>query len=554
MNRLNFVYAGLIFCSPSVFAAVEEQVHRPVNIAALVTFVMFMVLTLWITTWAARRTRSRKDYYAAGGNISGLQNGFAIAGDTMSAASFLGLVGLVYVVGFDALYFIVSLVVSWLVVLIVIAERLRNLGSYTFADAISYRLSRKPVRILSATCALAIMIPYLLAQLVAAGTLVEGLFGLSYNQGVIIVGVLMIIYVTFGGMMATTWVQIVKAVLLVGGGTILALCVLYVFSFNAGDLLRSALETHPSGKDLIAPGGLYKDIISAVSLSLAFIGGTAAMPHVLMRFFTVSDAAQARRSAAIAVGLIAYFQIVVLIIGFGAVAILINNADYSTGGTGIVGGSNMVAIHLAEYLGGDMFMGFISAVAFATILAVVSGITLSAGATVSHDLFSNVIRHHKCSEAEELFISRTTRMSLRVVAIRPSAPARTICTGMSLAIFFEGQNVAILATFPLAIGASTNFPVLFLSMYWGGLTTRGALYGGYTGLLLAVFLIILGPNIWVEVMGFEKAIFPYAYPTIISMGASFLFCWYFSVTDKSERARQEQEAFPAQLLRSQTGQ
>ncbi len=540
MKRLNFVYAGLIFCSPPLFAVAEEQVHRPVNIAALVTFVMFMILTLAITTWAARRTRSRKDYYAAGGKISGLQNGFAIAGDTMSAASFLGLVGLVYVVGFDALYFIVSLVVSWLVVLIVIAERLRNLGSYTFADAISYRLSRKPVRILSATCALAIMIPYLLAQLVAAGTLVEGLFGLNYTQGVIIVGVLMIIYVTFGGMMATTWVQIVKAVLLVGGGTMLALGVLYAFSFNPGQLLRSALEAHPSGEDLIAPGGLYKDIISTVSLSLAFIGGTAAMPHVLMRFFTVSDGAQARRSAAIAVGLIAYFQIIVLIIGFGAVVMLINNADYSTGGTGIVGGSNMVAIHLAEYLGGDMFMGFISAVAFATILAVVSGITLSAGATVSHDLFSNVIRHHKCSESEELFISRTTVVVLGIL-------------GMSLAIFFEGQNVAILATFPLAIGASTNFPVLFLSMYWGGLTTRGALYGGYTGLLLAVFLIILGPNIWVEVMGFEKAIFPYAYPTIISMGASFLFCWYFSVTDKSERARQEQEAFPAQLLRSQTG-
>ena len=384
------------------------------------------------------------------------------------------------------------------------------------------------------------MIPYLLAQLVAAGTLVEGLFGLNYTQGVIIVGVLMIIYVTFGGMMATTWVQIVKAVLLVGGGTMLALGVLYAFSFNPGQLLRSALEAHPSGEDLIAPGGLYKDIISTVSLSLAFIGGTAAMPHVLMRFFTVSDGAQARRSAAIAVGLIAYFQIIVLIIGFGAVVMLINNADYSTGGTGIVGGSNMVAIHLAEYLGGDMFMGFISAVAFATILAVVSGITLSAGATVSHDLFSNVIRHHKCSESEELFISRTTVVVLGIL-------------GMSLAIFFEGQNVAILATFPLAIGASTNFPVLFLSMYWGGLTTRGALYGGYTGLLLAVFLIILGPNIWVEVMGFEKAIFPYAYPTIISMGASFLFCWYFSVTDKSERARQEQEAFPAQLLRSQTG-
>ena len=412
----------------------------------------------------------------------------------MSAASFLGLVGLVYVVGFDALYFIVSLVVSWLLVLIVIAERLRNLGSYTFADTISYRLSRKPIRILSATCALAILIPYLLAQLVAAGSLVEGLFGLNYTQGVLIVGVLMMIYVAFGGMMATTWVQIVKAILLVGGGTVLALGVLAVFSFNPARLLASALEAHPLGNDLIAPGGLYKDIISVVSLSLAFIGGTAAMPHVLMRFFTVPDAVQARRSAAIAVGLIAYFQIIVLIIGLGAVVMLVNNPEYSTGGTGIVGGSNMVAIHLAQYIGGDVFMGFISAVAFATILAVVSGITLSAGATVSHDLFSNVIRQGKCSESEELFIARITVLVLGVL-------------GMCLAIVFEGQNVAILATLPLAIGASTNFPVLFLSMYWGGLTTRGALYGGYAGLFLAVLLIILGPNVWVNVIGFEKAIF-----------------------------------------------
>ena len=247
------------------------------------------------------------------------------------------------------------------------------------------------------------------------------------------------------------------------------------------------------GNDLIAPGGLYKDIISVVSLSLAFIGGTAAMPHVLMRFFTVPDAVQARRSAAIAVGLIAYFQIIVLIIGLGAVVMLVNNPEYSTGGTDIVGGSNMVAIHLAKYIGGDVFMGFISAVAFATILAVVSGITLSAGATVSHDLFSNVIRQGKCSESEELFIARITVLVLGVL-------------GMCLAIVFEGQNVAILATLPLAIGASTNFPVLLLSMYWGGLTTRGALYGGYAGLFLAVLLIILGPNVWVNVIGFEKAI------------------------------------------------
>ena len=511
----HYLFLSVFLCLLPSCVIAAEQIERPVNMPAVITFILFMVLTLLITTWAARRTRTRKDYYVAGGKITGLQNGFAIAGDTMSAASFLGLVGLVYVVGFDALYFIVSLVVSWLLVLIVIAERLRNLGSYTFADTISYRLSRKPIRILSATCALAILIPYLLAQLVAAGSLVEGLFGLNYTQGVVVVGVLMMIYVAFGGMMATTWVQIVKAVLLVGGGTVLALGVLAVFSFNPARLLASALEAHPLGNDLIAPGGLYKDIISVVSLSLAFIGGTAAMPHVLMRFFTVPDAVQARRSAAIAVGLIAYFQIIVLIIGLAAVVMLVNNPEYSTGGTDIVGGSNMVAIHLAKYIGGDVFMGFISAVAFATILAVVSGITLSAGATVSHDLFSNVIRQGKCSESEELFIARITVLVLGVL-------------GMCLAIVFEGQNVAILATLPLAIGASTNFPVLLLSMYWGGLTTRGALYGGYTGLFLAVLLIILGPNVWVNVIGFEKAIFPYAFPTLFSMGTCFIFCWYFA--------------------------
>ena len=537
----HYLFLSVFLCLLPSCVIAAEQIERPVNMPAVITFILFMVLTLLITTWAARRTRTRKDYYVAGGKITGLQNGFAIAGDTMSAASFLGLVGLVYVVGFDALYFIVSLVVSWLLVLIVIAERLRNLGSYTFADTISYRLSRKPIRILSATCALAILIPYLLAQLVAAGSLVEGLFGLNYTQGVVVVGVLMMIYVAFGGMMATTWVQIVKAVLLVGGGTVLALGVLAVFSFNPARLLASALEAHPLGNDLIAPGGLYKDIISVVSLSLAFIGGTAAMPHVLMRFFTVPDAVQARRSAAIAVGLIAYFQIIVLIIGLGAVVMLVNNPEYSTGGTDIVGGSNMVAIHLAKYIGGDVFMGFISAVAFATILAVVSGITLSAGATVSHDLFSNVIRQGKCSESEELFIARITVLVLGVL-------------GMCLAIVFEGQNVAILATLPLAIGASTNFPVLLLSMYWGGLTTRGALYGGYTGLFLAVLLIILGPNVWVNVIGFEKAIFPYAFPTLFSMGTCFIFCWYFSITDKSEQAREERAAFPSQLLRSQIGE
>lgn len=534
--RLLFVFLFIVLPLP-VFA---EQSTGSINIASMLTFILFLLLTLFITSWAAKRTRSRKDYYVAGGEISGLQNGFAIAGDTMSAASFLGLVGLMFVVGFDTLFFITSLVVSWLIVLIVIAERLRNLGSYTFADAVSYRLQREPIRILSASCALAIMIPYLLAQMVAAGTLVEALFGLSYSQGVIVIGILMTIYVTFGGMMATTWVQIVKAVLLVGGGTLLAGGILLEFQFDISALIRKAVEVHPRGEGLMMPGGLYTDIISTVSLSLAFIGGTAAMPHVLMRFFTVRDANQARTSAAIAVTLIAYFQLVVIIVGLGAVVMLIGNQTYWKGGVEIVGGSNMVAIHLAQIVGGDVFMGFISAVAFATILAVVSGITLSAGATISHDLYSNVIKKEKCSESQELWISRITVVILGAL-------------GIYLAIIFEGQNVAVLATLPLAIGASTNFPLLLLSMYWRGFTTRGALVAGYTGLSIAVILLILGPNVWVKVFDYEEAIFPYAYPTLFSMGACFFCGWLFSVSDKSKRATEERQAFKAQLIRSQLG-
>ena len=529
---------GLVLSLLSLPAQAAEQGASAVNFASGATFTLFLILTLFITHWAARRTRSRKDFYAAGGRLGGLQNGFAIAGDTMSAASFLGLVGLIFIVGFDALLFIVSLVVSWLVVLVIIAERLRNLGSYTFADAISYRLSGKPVRILSAVCALSIMLPYLLAQLVAAGALVEGLFGLSYRQGVVIIGALMMIYVIFGGMTATTLVQIIKAVLLVGGGTILALGVLLHFRFNLGGLTQAAVEAHPRGLALLRPGGLYNDMISVASLSLAFIGGTAAMPHVLMRFFTVPDAAQARVSAAVALGLIAYFQVVAIVLGLGAVVALTDNPEYARAGTDIAGGSNMAAIYLARTVGGDVFMGFISAVAFTTILAVVSGITLSAGATVSHDLYANTLCKGESNESRELWIARATVLVLGVI-------------GIGLAFVFQGHNVAILATLPLAIGASTNFPLLLLSMHWGGFTSRGALAGGCAGLLLATSLLILGPTVWVQALGFAEPVFPYAYPTLFSMGAAFLFAWVFSRTDKSAQGAAERAAFPAQLARSQ---
>lgn len=537
-ERFLCVLLSLLLGSSTAAAAADQG--SSVNPSSIITFLLFLVLTLFITSWAAKRTKSKDDFYVAGGNISGLQNGFAIAGDTMSAASFLGLVGLFFVVGFDAMFFITGIVVSWLVVLVVLAERLKNLGSYTFADAVTYRLSQKPVRILSAICALTIMIPYLLAQMVAAGSLVESLFGISYAQGVIIVGILMTIYVTFGGMMATTWVQIVKAVLLLLGGTILAVGVLAKFGFSFPSLISTAVAVHPAGPQLLEPGGLYTDTISIISLSLAFIGGTAAMPHVLMRFFTVPDSRQARKSAVIALGLIAYFQLVVVVIGLGAVALLIGNTAYSNGGVEIVGGSNMAAIHLSQVIGGDVFMGFISAVAFATILAVVSGLTLSAGATISHDLYSNVMRKDKCTEAQELWISRITVVVLGIL-------------GVYLGIMLEGQNVAILATLPLAIGASTNFPLLLLAIYWGGFTTRGALYAGYAGLSSVVIMLILGPNVWVSILGNEEAIFPYAYPTLFSMSICFLFGWWFSTSDKGERANHERSMFPAQLIRSTLG-
>ena len=511
------------------------------NYPAIASFSLFIIATLFITAYAARRTRSRKDFYVAGSTIGGIQNGIAISGDYMSAASFLGLVGLFFLGGYDTIFFIVNLILSWAVVLLLIAEKLRNLGSYTFADAVSTRLAARPIRILAASGTLAVAVPYLLAQMVAAGTLFESLFGLSYVQGVLVVGVMMTVYVTFGGMIATTWVQIIKAALLVGGGTILALGVLIAFDFNVNNLATQAVAAHPQGQAIMQPGLLYPDIISVVSLSLAFIGGTAGLPHVLMRFFTVPDGVQARRSAAWAMGIISYFQLIVLFIGLGAIVLLTNNPEFTSGGLQLRGGSNMAAIHLAQIIGGNIFMGFICAVAFATILAVVSGLMMSAAATISHDLFAGVIRKGQCTEAEELRVSRLTVVLLSMV-------------GILLAILFQGQNVAVLATLPLVIAASANFPILFLFMYWKGFTTRGALYGGYTGLVLAVSLLILGPNVWVNVLGHEQAVFPYTYPTLFSMGACFLCAWLFSVTDKSPRAKAEAEAFAGQLRRSETGE
>ena len=511
-----------------------------INVIAVGMFGVFVLLTLGITYWASKKMTTTKSFYSAGGNITGFQNGLAIAGDYMSAASFLGISALVFSSGFDGLIYSVGFLVGWPIVLLLIAEPLRNLGKYTFSDVACYRLKQRPTRILAACGTLATVALYLIAQMVGAGKLIQVLFGLEYNYAVIVVGVLMIVYVTFGGMIATTWVQIVKACMLLFGATLLAGMVLSHFNFNPDALFSAAIEKHAKGDAIIAPGGLVSDPVSAISLGLALMFGTAGLPHILMRFFTVPDAKQANISTLYATGFIGYFYILTSVIGFGAVAFLLQNPDFLDANGKLVGGDNMAAVHLSSFLGGNVMLGFISAVAFATILAVVSGLTLSGASAISHDLYANVFSDGKHDEKKEMKISRYATIGLGVAAI-------------FLGIVFEKQNVAFMVGLAFAIAASANFPILFLSIYWKKLTTRGAVFGGWAGLLTATILVVISPVVWVDVFGFTTAIFPYKYPALFSMTVAFVGIWLFSITDKSASAVKEQEAFDDQYFRAQTG-
>ncbi len=532
-------YAPLLFLTATGAQALDGG-GSEINLTAILMFFLFIGITLFITWWAASRTRTRSDFYAAGKSIGGFQNGLAIAGDFMSAATFLGVTALVYSTGMDGMLFIIGGTMGWAVILLLVAERLRNLGQYTFTDVVAFRLERGPVRTMSAIGSLAVAIPYLLAQMVGAGALIQILFGLPYESAVILVGVLMTLYVMFGGMLATTWIQTIKAVLLLTGGTIIGYGVMSLMNFDFGTLITAAVNTHAKGAAIMAPGVMFTDIITIISIGLAFVFGTAGLPHVLMRFFTVPDARQARRSVAYAIGFIGYFQSLIFIIGLGAVVYVSRNPEFLLADGGLIGGSNMSAVHLSKVIGGDLFLGFISAVAFATILAVVSGLTLSAAAAVSHDLYANVIRHGESDRDTELRISRITTLVIGL-------------TTMALAILLEGENVAVLALIALAIAASVNFPVLFLSMYWSRFTTRGALAGGYAGLATALILVLLGPTVWVTLLGFERPVFPYAYPTLFAMLANLSCAYYFSVTDKSHRAFAETESFDSQWIQSEIG-
>ncbi|KRG88066.1 acetate permease [Stenotrophomonas daejeonensis] len=565
MSRSPLLRSGallaLLAASGAALAAggdIGQTVRQPTNWTAIIMFAAFVLATLGITKWAATRTKSASDFYTAGGGITGFQNGLAIAGDYMSAASFLGITAAVMTNGYDGLIYAIGFLVGWPILTFLMAERLRNLGRFTFADVAGYRFQPKPIRLFAASGTLVVVLFYLIAQMVGAGALIKLLFGLDYWIAVVLVGVLMMVYVLFGGMTATTWVQIIKACLLLFGVTFMALMVMWKFGFSFEKLFATAVqiktqiaanagkeagEAASAGLSIMGPGGFVKDPISAISFGMALMFGTAGLPHILMRFFTVPDAKQARKSVFWATTWIGYFYILIFIIGFGAIALVLSNPAYADPATGAIqGGPNMAAVLVGKAVGGNIFMGFISAVAFATILAVVAGLTLSGASAVSHDLYATMIMKGKPPAGSELRVSRITTVALGVIAVL-------------LGIAFEKQNVAFMVSLAFAIAASANFPVLFLSLLWKDCTTRGAVIGGFLGLASSLVLTLLSPSVWEATLGNPagSAPFPYTSPALFSMTLAFVAIWLFSITDKSRNAQAERAAYPAQQVRAETG-
>lgn len=549
MNRLNDFWVRLtalialsMGLGGSALADGQGAAQAPsLNITAIITFVAFVATTLVITWWAANRVHSRKDFLVAGGGLKPWQNGMAIAGDFMSAATFLGITGALYFRGQDAFVLGVGIMVGWPLILMIIAERFRNLGSITFIDVLANRLEEKPIRIMASCISLSIVTFYMIAQMVGAGTLIQILFGIDYIWAILAVGLLMTIYVAFGGMVATTWVQIIKASLLLLGGTYLTYAILQYAGFSLDTVMENAVAASPLEERILGATGWFSgDPIAVATVALTMAFGVMGLPHILMRFFTVKDASDARQSVFYATSIMGYFYILILIIGLGAVFMLATDPSIFDENGVLQGGANMVAIHLSRIVGGDLVYGFMAAVCFATILAVVAGLTLSGAATVAHDLYSQVFSDGKLADESEVRVTRTATIVIGILSI---------CLGLA----FEGENVAVTAALALAIGASVNCPIILLALYWKGLTTRGVVWGGYLGLALCVGLIVLSPGVMVAALGYEEALFPYTYPTVISMPVTFLLVMAISYFDRSVRARSDRATFDRQLLESELG-
>ena len=540
---------------------VGEAAKQATNWTAIIMFGLFVCGTLYITKWAAAKTKSAADFYTGGGGITGFQNGLAIAGDYMSAASFLGISAAVMANGYDGLIYSIGFLVGWPVITFLMAERLRNLGKFTFADVAGYRFKQTPIRAFAASGTLVVVAFYLIAQMVGAGQLIKLLFGLEYWMAVVIVGALMMVYVLFGGMTATTWVQIIKACLLLAGVTFMAIMVMAQFGFSPEALFAKGVEVKTAiaqnagktpeeaakaGLSIMGPGGFIKDPVSAISFGMALMFGTAGLPHILMRFFTVPDAKEARKSVFWATTWIGYFYVLIFIIGFGAITLVLTNPEMADTAKGIIKGgagtANMAAVLVAKTVGGNVFYGFISAVAFATILAVVAGLTLSGASAVSHDLYATVFKQGKADSASELKVSRMTTLALGILAV-------------TLGIAFEKQNIAFMVSLAFAIAASANFPVLFMSVLWKDCTTKGAVIGGFLGLVSSVGLTVVSPSVWEATLGNPKgsAWFPYSSPALFSMTIGFVGVWLFSILDRSQDAANERAAFAVQKVRSETG-
>jgi len=538
LSALAFILSMDVAWSDTLIGPTSRQQLNPI---AIIMFLGFVALSLAITFWAARRgTKTASDFYAAGGGLSGFQNGLAIAGDYTSAATFLGVTALVYTSGYDGMIYAIGFLVGFPMILFLIAEPLRNLGRYTFADVAASRLSEVPIRVVAGINTLVIVVFYLIAQMVGAGKLIELLFGLPYYVAEIIVGLLMMFYVAVGGMLATTWVQMIKAVLLLSGCVIMSILILSHFGFSLETMFRQAVSVHPKGVSIMSPGGLVKDPISAISLGIALIFGTAGLPHILMRFFTVGDAREARQSVLVATGFITVFYSLLFVLGFGAIALVSGDPAYRDASGALIGGANMVALHLADHLGGAVLLGFISAVAFATILAVVSGLTIAGASAASHDLYARVFRKGQATEREEVRASKMAAVGLGVVA-------------MALGILFENQNIAFMVGLVFAVAASANFPIILLSVVWRGLTTRGAVIGSMTGLLSSLVLVAMSPGVWTATFKFGPAPFPYDNPALFSLPLAFFTCWFISRSDRSAAASAARDAFDAQSVAAEIG-
>ena len=502
---------------------------------ALWMFLAFVAATLVITYFSARKSSGASAYFAAGRRITGWQNGLAVAGDYMSAASFLGIAGMIAMNGYDGFLYSVGFLVAYLTVLFLVAEPLRNTGKYTMADVLAFRLSPKPVRAAASVSTLTVSLFYMIAQMVGAGVLVRQLIpGVSYEVAVVGVGILMVVYVVFGGMLATTWVQIIKAVLLISGSLFLSYLVLQKFHFDLGQFFSSLTaisSTGPNGetttRNFLHPGLIFKNPWDQISLGMALLFGTAGLPHILIRFYTVPDAKTARASVVWAMLIIGAFYIMTTFFGFGAASLL--GPDYVKAN----GGTNMAAPELARVLGGEIFFAFISAVAFATILAVVAGLTISASTSFAHDFFVNVIHHGKEHRpGEEVKVARITAFVVGAASI-----------GIAI-LLGPAVNVAFLVGLAFAVAASANLPVMLASLFWKRFNTSGAVWGLGVGLVSSIGLILMSPDFM------KEPIFPLKNPALVSIPLGLIATWFGTVLSKEKASG---EKFVELTVRAQTG-